>query len=130
MPRPDKTAVSTLIDVSKTAVLRVPSDSDALSKRSIDCEFHGMENKRLCLRTAERVAVLTPVTLEYNDALFLGDVVACGALASGVFDLQVKVEQVLTGLERLMTLRARLLGEGFAHTSAETGAAVRVARRM
>lgn len=88
-----------------------------------------MATKRLRLSSAERVATLTPVTLEYNDTLFLGEVVQCAAAASGNFGLEVEVEQMLTGLQSLMVLRARLLGEGFPHTTAEAGTLVRVTRR-
>ena len=88
-----------------------------------------MEGKRLTLNSRERVAVLTPATIEYNDALFLGEVTACRANAVEGFDIEIGVEQVLTGLESLMVLRTRLLGAGFPHTPAETGALTSVSRR-
>ena len=125
----DEDAVSTLIEPSKTAVLRITGESSPGTNRSIDCQFHGMEAKRLRLDSAERVAVLTPVTLEYNDTLFLGEVVQCRPTASGKFGLDVKVEQMLTGLQSLLVLRERLLGAGFPYAAAEAGAPIPVARR-
>jgi hypothetical protein len=118
-----------LIESSKTAVLRIAGESSPGTNKDIDCEFHGLEAKRLRLSSAQRVSILTPVTLQYNDALFLGEVVQCTAVAPRSFDLEIKVEQILTGLQSLMVLRARLLGEGFPHTPAEAGTSVRVARR-
>ena len=121
--------MSTLIESPLTAVLQIADESSDGSKRRIDCKFYGMDGKRLSVNGPERVAVLTPVTIEYNDALFLGEVIASRPNAVGGFDIEVGVEQILTGLESLMVLRARLLGTGFPHTAAETGATVRVGRQ-
>lgn len=120
--------MSTLIESPLTAILQVAAESADGSKRRIDCKFYGMEGKRLGLNSPERVAVLMPVTVEYNDALFLGEVTACRANAVEGFDIEMGVEQILTGLESLMVLRARLLGEGFASTApAAVGTPVGVA---
>lgn len=59
----------------------------------------------------ERVAPSTPITVEYNDALFLSEVVVCTQDVSGNWHLETKIEQILTGLQSLMNLRANLLGE-------------------
>ncbi len=71
-----------------------------------------MQGKRLKLETTERLAISTPVSVEYNDALFLGEVLACRSEEAGGFQLDIQVEQILTGLQSLMGLRERLLGEG------------------
>ncbi len=60
----------------------------------------------------ERTPVFSAVSVEYNDALFLGEVISSKAEPNGRWKAEVKVEQVLTGLQSLMNLRARLLGEG------------------
>ena len=53
----------------------------------------------------------TPVSVEYNDALFLGEVMLCKVGSDGVFRVEIFVEQILTGLQSLMALRAGLLGD-------------------
>jgi hypothetical protein len=70
-----------------------------------------MEGKRLALETSERIAPSTTVSIEYNDALFLGDVMSCTHKNADFWSLEVRVEQVLSGLQSLMALRAGLLGE-------------------
>jgi hypothetical protein len=70
-----------------------------------------MDGKRLCLEANEALPVSTVISVEYDDALFLGEVVSCAESPQG-WNLQIKVEQILTGLESLMALRARLLSEG------------------
>ncbi len=71
-----------------------------------------MEGKRLNLLSRERLSPATAISVEYNDAMFLGEVLACTQDCSDTWHIEVKVEQILTGLQSLMTLRARLLGEG------------------
>ncbi|MBV8072033.1 MAG: hypothetical protein JO270_19150 [Acidobacteriaceae bacterium] len=117
-------------EVSKTAVLQIPGEIPDGSKRRITCEFGGMERRRLQIRNDERIPISTPVSLEYNDALFLGEVFACRAAGSGGFEIEIEVEQILTGLESLIGLRARLLGEGFAHTEAQALSPVRMRARL
>jgi hypothetical protein len=70
-----------------------------------------MQGKRLALTSRERVPASTAVQVEYDDALFLGEVLACTHNVDDSWHLEMKVEQVLTGLQSLMNLRARLLGE-------------------
>lgn len=122
--------MNALIESPKTAVLQIATGSPDGSKRLVPCELSAKEGRRLALTSRERVAVLTPVTLEYNDALFLGEIVACEANGSGRFDISIKIEQILTGLESLITLRERLLGAGYAHTPAQAATPVRVTRRV
>ena len=73
--------------------------------------MRGMQGKRLGVDAAERIAVSTPVSVEYNDALFLGEVLRCSQSGNGSWDVEIKVEQILTGLQSLMKLRAHLIGE-------------------
>ena len=81
------------------------------------CLFQGFESKRLSLRANEPIPVSTAVSVEFNDALFLGEIVACGQESARNCEIEVKVEQVLSGLQSLMTLRSRLLGEGVPQAS-------------
>jgi hypothetical protein len=70
-----------------------------------------MDGKNLRLEAPERISISAPVSVEYSDAMFLGEVIACQRNASGVWELQIKVDQILTGLQSLCALRAQLLGE-------------------
>lgn len=70
-----------------------------------------MHGKRASLTSRERLAGGATVQIEYNDALLLGEVIACTHNVDDSWHMEVKVEQILTGLQSLMTLRARLLGE-------------------
>lgn len=74
-----------------------------------------MQGKRLILEVSAPVPAFTAVTVEYNDALFLGEVITC-AEVNGLCKVEVKVEQILTGLQSLIALRARLLGENTAQS--------------
>jgi hypothetical protein len=51
-------------------------------------------------------------SVECNDTLFLGEVIASVSGANGSWRVEVKVEQIVTGLESLMKLRSHLLSEG------------------
>ncbi len=82
------------------------------SGRSIPGTFHGIEGKRLLVDATKAVSTSTPVSVRYEDALFLGEVVTCAAGVSENWKLEIKVEQILTGLQSLMALRASLLSEG------------------
>jgi len=99
-----------------TAVIQVPTDASSGFRLSIPCEFHGLEAKRLKLVVGQRLSISTPVSVEYNDALFLGEVLICKPQGAEKFHVEIKVEQILTGLQSLLALRARLLGEGLPQT--------------
>ena len=71
-----------------------------------------MDGKTLKLEAPERISISAPVSVEYSDAMFLGEVAACQRGTGGVWELNIKVDQILTGLQSLCTLRAQLLGEG------------------
>jgi len=76
-----------------------------------------MEADRLALEVGPRLSIFAAVMVECNDALFLGEVLSCRPRPSGTYEVQVKVEQILTGLQSLVGLRARLLGEGVPHAA-------------
>ncbi len=71
-----------------------------------------MEGKRLILEAGEPISISTALSVEHEDNLFLGEVVICGAESAGMYRMEIKIEQILTGLQSLMNLRAGLLGEG------------------
>ena len=71
-----------------------------------------MDGKNLKLEAPERISISAPVSVEYSDAMFLGEVIGCQRGAGGMWELNIKVDQILTGLQSLCTLRAQLLGDG------------------
>lgn len=98
-------------DRPRSAVIQVPSQQRDGAKRGIACTFNGMHGKRLQLTTSEALPVSVPVSVEYDDSLFLGEVITC-AEAGNVWNIEIKIEQILSGLQSLMALRERLLSEG------------------
>jgi hypothetical protein len=98
-------------DHPQSALLKIASGEPNGSKHEITCTFGGMDGKSLKLEAPERISISAPVSVEYSDAMFLGEVVACHRGNTGVWELNIKVDQILTGLQSLCTLRAQLLGE-------------------
>ena len=74
-----------------------------------------MQGKRLILESSASLPVSTAVTVEYNDALFLGEVLNCCKI-NDFWKVEIKVEQVLSGLQSLIALRSRLLCENTSHS--------------
>lgn len=70
-----------------------------------------MHGKRLTLEAGESLPPGRAISVEYDDTLFLGEVVSCVA-SENVWSVEVKVEQILNGLQSLLALRSRLLSEG------------------
>jgi len=103
-------------DRDRPAVLQLPTNALG-TRRSITCNVEGMRGKRLLLSASEKVGESTVVSVEHEDTLLIGEVIAC-ANVEGRFQLEIHVEQMLTGLQSLMALRANLLGEGVAAPSA------------
>lgn len=89
--------------------MRIPTSNG--DKKEVGCRVGVAGGNRMELLTNERVAPCTAVAIEYNDALFLTEVVACTEMISGEWHLEMRIEQILTGLQSLMNLRARLLGD-------------------
>ena len=95
-----------------SAVLNLPDAGQNGQKQRIPCTFGLLEGKRLVLQTEIRLAGGAAVSVEYEDSMFLGEVVSCVPLESGCWQLDLRIAQVLTGLQSLFVLRSRLLGEG------------------
>ncbi len=112
-------------DSSNYAVLQVRSSQAAASPlQNIDCQVSSIHGKRVSIVALQRVAVSMPVSMEYNDSLLLGEVVACTQSCDEKWHLELKLEQVLTGLQSLMILRQRLLCEAEPSRSAPAALAV------
>ncbi len=110
---------------STSAVIQLATSELDGSKRRIPCVFRSFENKRLVLESAEALPFGCALSVEFNDALFLGEIVGSCRL-NGSYDLTVRVGSVLTGLQSLMILRDRLLGETVRVSPVETREAVAV----
>jgi len=98
-------------DLPNRAIIQVASSVHAGQRDSIPCKFDGIQGKRAQIVSQQRLPISTAITVEYNDTMLLGEVVACTRNVDDMWHIEVRVEQVLTGLQSLMTLRARLLGE-------------------
>ncbi|MBV9405567.1 MAG: hypothetical protein JO211_09510 [Acidobacteriaceae bacterium] len=83
-----------------------------------------MTGKRLSISTAEALPASTAVSVEYDDRLFLGEVLTCSSAtpaegealraqtaADPSWTIELKIEQILSGLQSLLALRAHLLSE-------------------
>jgi hypothetical protein len=104
--------VNTILSNSPNhASIQIQSGAQFGQRSSIPCEFHGVDGKRAELESRDRVPVSSAITVEYNDTMLLGEVMACTRTVGDTWRVEMKVEQILTGLQSLMTLRARLLGE-------------------
>jgi len=122
----DETSVTTAFeDHPQSAIIQVACSDGNGTNISVPCTFQGMQNKRLILEAQERLSISAAVSVQYNDAMFLGEVMTCRRETGGAWCLEVKVEQILTGLESLMALRSRLLGEGVASSFSPILAGVR-----
>ena len=113
-------------DHPHSAILKIPSGEPNGAKHEIPCTFEGMDGKNLKLEAPERISISALVSVEYSDAMFLGEVIGCQRGTGGVWELHIKVDQILTGLQSLCALRAQLLGEGtptVKHTLSSAGGA-------
>ena len=99
-------------DHPQSATIQLPLPSGYGAKRSIPCAIYGMHGKRLIVEAGEPLSASTALSIEHEDNLILGEVVACAAESPGIYKIDIKIEQILTGLQSLMNLRAGLLGEG------------------
>jgi hypothetical protein len=97
---------------TETAVLNLISSDPSGPRRSVPCSFRSIEGKRLTIESQDRVPLFMAASVECNDTLFLGEVIASVSAANGSWRVEVKVEQIVTGLESLMKLRSHLLSEG------------------
>ncbi len=101
---------TTFGDHPHSAVIQVPTGDADGSKHQIPCTFESIQGKRLVLESPECLGISTAISVEYNDAMFLGEVIGCRRESEDTWQMVVNVEQILTGLQSLMALRAGLLG--------------------
>lgn len=124
MPLADKLGVSSsFADHPQSATVQIPCDASG-SRRTVSCAVQQADGRRLVLETEERIAVSTALSVEYNDAMFLGEVAVCTATGDNTWKIEIQIEQILTGLQSLMALRAGLLGEAAPEPFTQPAAAV------
>jgi hypothetical protein len=102
---------TTFGDHPHSAIIQVPTGDADGSKHQIPCTFESIHGKRMVLESPERLGISTAISVEYNDAMFLGEVIGCRRENEDTWQMIVNVEQILTGLQSLMALRAGLQGE-------------------
>jgi hypothetical protein len=111
------------ISYQPSVIIRIASPSNPSAKHEVPSTFVEMQGKRLNVDVQEPVAVSAAITVECDDAMFLGEVASVTEM-NGRYHVEVRVEQVLSGLQSLMALRAQLLGENApaARSTASAGA--------
>lgn len=97
-------------DQKGPAVLQLPARDGLGGKYSVPCELEGMQGKRLVINVTEYITESTAVSVEYEDTLFLGEVVVSSE-SGETWRIEILVEQMLNGLQSLMALRAHLMSE-------------------
>lgn len=83
------------------------------------CRVLSFRGNRLSLLTDRDIPLCVPLTVEHDDGLYLGEVVkscvpppnAAVSPNHTAYHIEVLIEQVLSGLQSLVALRARLLDE-------------------
>lgn len=109
---------STTEQPSQPAFLNLPQSDASGERKKIICSFGEREGNRLVLYCQTKLATSAAVSVEYDDAMFLAEVVHCAGTGEGEWRVELQIEQVLTGLQSLIILRSRLLGEPSAPTFA------------
>lgn len=97
-------------DQARSAVIYIAEDENGRSRRSLSCTVRELGPRRLVIQAHDGIRACSPVSVEYNDTLFLGEVSFSSRVAGG-WMVEIVVEQTLTDLQGLLVLRARLLGE-------------------
>ncbi|HSU57817.1 MAG TPA: hypothetical protein VLI55_00775 [Bryobacteraceae bacterium] len=78
------------------------------NRRAVRGIFRGFRGDWLSICTAERIALSTAAAVQYNNALFIGEVLACREM-DAAWIIRIKVKRMLTNLQSLMRLRSALL---------------------
>ena len=95
-------------DSDRSARLEVQPARGTGERRSLPITFQTFANRCLTLTTSEALGLSTAVAIEYDDVLFVGEVMRCTAGIGDQWQVEIKVAQTLTGLQNLMILRAKL----------------------
>jgi hypothetical protein len=122
----DEICVTTAFnDRPQFAAIQVAKGAENGTRTTVGGNLRGMLGKRMVLEATQPLPASAAVSIEYSDAMFLGEVISCIPETSGVWRVEVKVEQILTGLQSLIALRSRLLGESVTAPSVLSPAGMR-----
>jgi hypothetical protein len=72
--------------------------------------FQSFEHKRLLFTAGHWFPISSIVSLEYNDVLFVGEVLVCTRESDHSWTVLVQVQHLLNGLQSLLHWREQLLG--------------------
>ena len=92
------------------STIKLLSTAESGADRSLSGQFQSFKHKRLIFTGHQWLPVSSAVSLEYDDVLFVGEVLACQGEAYNTWKVLVQVQQQLNGLESLLHLRQQLLG--------------------
>jgi hypothetical protein len=92
------------------STIHLPSSTPQGAKVDIPCSVVEIKGRHIQLRSKQLIPASMPLSVEHEDALYLGEVVHC-IMEGSEYTVNIEVEQVLTGLQSLVSLRARLLDE-------------------
>ncbi len=79
------------------------------TRKAASGEFRSFTNRFLILTTEEPIAASLAVSVEYNDILFVGEVVSYQLKSAGYFQIKIYVEHTLSSLQSLMKLNTELM---------------------
>jgi hypothetical protein len=96
------------LNFPNSAILEIQPGNGCGEQRKIVAMFHSFAGRMLRLNIDERLTASTAVGVEYNDILFIGEVLTCTPTTGDQWTADVKVAHTLTGLQSLMRLRAQL----------------------
>lgn len=92
------------------STIHLPDAGPDAPKIDVACRVVTVNGHQMHLQSPQAIPPSVPLSIEHDDALYLGEAVYCLALGC-VYEVDIHVEQVLTGLQSLVALRARLLDE-------------------
>ena len=72
--------------------------------------FQSFEHRRLLFKSRRSFSISSAISLEYDDVLFVGEVLACVREPDDAWKVLVQVQHMLNGLQSLLHLRNQLLG--------------------
>lgn len=96
------------------SIVYLPAPSPGAPSIGAPCRVLSCRGNHLTLRTNRAIPVCIPLSVEHDDALYLGE--AIGRVVQFEagdtrYEVDVLIKQVLSGLQSLVALRARLLEE-------------------
>jgi hypothetical protein len=94
----------------ETPFLKVVGNGSEAFSDGMECGYLEFRGRSLCLASAAVVPAGSAVSVEYGDALYLGEVVRSTA-RDGQWIVEIGVEQILSGLNSLLALRKSLMCE-------------------